>query len=155
MNDTEHGPVATGPPPTPAQLDWSPADGTSVTVVARARAWLRRSLPRLIGQRPRSDLFDDTELLLCELVTNAVLHGGGVVRVRLRAAGKVLRVTVCDHTETPPVRGRPVPAAERGRGMILVEALAERWGVQRLPAAGGKCVWLELSTAPVVRTVAA
>jgi anti-sigma regulatory factor (Ser/Thr protein kinase) len=134
--------------PRPSHLQWQPARGADATVVARARAWLRRALPRLLGHHPRAGLRDDTELLLSELVTNAVLHGGGVTTVRLRTIGKVLRVTVCDHAAAPPVAHDPLDQqdAEHGRGIFLIEALANRWGVHHRERADGKCVWLELST---------
>ena len=135
-------------PAGPDDALWQPTDGVNVSVVARARAWLQRVLPRLVGQQPRRHLEDDTELLLCELVTNAVLHGGGVTGVRLRTADEVLRVTVCDRLTAPPVPRNPAAAAEHGRGIVLIEALATRWGVDRQAAGAGKCVWVELSTAP-------
>lgn len=129
------------------QVRWHPADGGNLSVVTRARGWLRRALPRLAGRRLTRAIYDDTELLLSELVTNAVRHGGGVVAVRLRIIGKVLRVTVCDHTAAAPVIGRADTSSEHGRGIFLVDALATRWGVHRRRACAGKCVWLELSTA--------
>ncbi|WP_426504332.1 ATP-binding protein [Dactylosporangium sp. McL0621] len=121
-----------------------PADGGDVTVVARTWAWLRRSLRSLIGQRPRRDLHDDTELLLCELVTNAVLLGS-VITVLLRAVDNVLRLTVCDTSPPAPVRvgldGWDA-AAEHGRGVVLIEAVAVRWGVHRPEAAPeSACGW--------------
>jgi anti-sigma regulatory factor (Ser/Thr protein kinase) len=127
------------------QLRWRPERGGDVTVVARARGWLHGVLPRLVGRHPRRDLYDDTELLLCELVTNAVVHGGGVTGVRLQAAERTLRVTVCDHTAAEPVAGVAGGDAEHGRGLMLIEMLATRWGTDRGGAAG-KCVWFELST---------
>jgi anti-sigma regulatory factor (Ser/Thr protein kinase) len=130
---------------TKRQLVWRPADGGNVAVVGRARHWLGQALPRLVGRRPRGHLHDDTELLLCELVTNAVVHAGGVTIVRLGLDDHTLRVTVCDHIEAPPVTRNAAPDADHGRGLALVEALAARWGVDRAQPPG-KCVWLELST---------
>jgi len=127
-------------------LVWRPDDGGSVAVVGRARRWLRHALPRLVGYRPRGHLHDDTELLLCELVTNAVLHAGGVTAVQLRLTDETLRITVCDTVSAVPVAQRAAPDADHGRGIALVEILATRWGVQRARPAAGKCVWLELST---------
>jgi anti-sigma regulatory factor (Ser/Thr protein kinase) len=128
------------------QLVWRPADGANVAVVGRARRWLGEALPRIIGRRPRGHLHDDTELLLCELVTNAVVHAGGVTTVQLCLTDQILRLTVCDHVAAPPVARRAAPDADHGRGIALVETLATRWGVDRDRLAG-KCVWLELSTA--------
>ena len=128
------------------QLVWRPTDGGNVAVVARARHWLGLALPRLVGRRPCGHLHDDTELLLCELVTNAVVHAGGVTAVQLCLTDETLRVTVCDHVATSPVAQHAEPDADHGRGIALVETLATRWGVDRDRLAG-KCVWLELSTA--------
>ncbi|WP_327003916.1 ATP-binding protein [Dactylosporangium sp. NBC_01737] len=128
------------------QLVWRPTDGGNVAVVTRARHWLGLALPRLVGRRPRGHLHDDTELLLCELVTNAVVHAGGVTAVQLCLTDETLRVTVCDHVAAPPVAQHAAPDADHGRGIALVETLATRWGVDRDRLAG-KCVWLELSTA--------
>ncbi len=129
------------------QLVWRPADGGNVAVVARARFWLGQALPRLIGRRPRGHLHDDAELLLCELITNAVVHAGGVDTVQLCVTDETLRVTVCDHVAAPPVPRIAAPDADHGRGMALVQILATRWGVDRDQPADGKCVWLELPTA--------
>jgi len=78
-----------------------------------------------------------------------VLHAGGVTTVRLRLAGKILRVTVCDHATAAPTAGTAEPDDEHGRGIALVRALAMRWGIERGQSRPGKCVWLELSTAAV------
>ncbi|MEV4130558.1 ATP-binding protein [Dactylosporangium sp. NPDC049742] len=131
------------------QLVWRPADGERVAVVARARNWLGRSLPRLVELGSCVRLQEDTELLLSELVTNAVLHAGGVTTIRLRLAGEILRVTVCDHVTAVPALRNTEPDDEHGRGLALVTALATRWGVERRHPVTGKCVWLELSTAPL------
>ncbi|MET7419916.1 ATP-binding protein [Dactylosporangium sp. NPDC005555] len=130
------------------RLVWRPSDGGDVSVVGRARAWLRAALPTLVGRSTRRYLHDDTELLLCELVTNALVHGGGVTAVELRHVGQALRVSVRDGgAEAPIVRDVP-PDADYGRGLALVEALASRWGVDRSHAEPGKCVWLELPVHP-------
>ena len=129
------------------QLVWRPTDGGNVAVVGRARRWLGQALPRLVGRRSQGHLQDDTELLLSELVTNAVVHAGGVTAVRLGIVDETLRVTVCDHAAAPPVTRTAEPDADHGRGLALVEAIATRWGVDRDQPAVGKCVWLELSTA--------
>lgn len=126
------------------QLIWRPTDGGNVAVVGRARRWLGQALPRLIGRSPCGRLHDDTELLLSELVTNAVVHAGGVDTVQLRLIDETLRVTVCDHLDASPVPRTAAPDADHGRGMALVEILATRWGVDRHQVADGKCVWLEL-----------
>ena len=81
-------------------------------------------------------------LLTSELVTNAVVHAGGAIHVRVAGSADTVRVAVED---TSPVHPQPREAGERavtGRGLNLVEHLALRWGVEPLDA--GKVVWFEL-----------
>ncbi len=84
------------------------------------------------------------ELLTSELIANAVLHGppGGNVVVRLDCSETVVRVTVSDRETTVPVVLHPDPIEPSGRGMAIVEAMSNRWGVDA--DAGGKSVWFEL-----------
>ena len=84
------------------------------------------------------------ELLTSELLANAVLHGpqDGIVGVRLQTSDTMLRVTVTDRNPTPPVVLHPDPIEPSGRGMAIVEALSNRWGVDL--GSGGKAVWFEL-----------
>lgn len=88
---------------------------------------------------------DVAELLLTEVVANAVRHAGhGEVTVRAHLLSGLLRVEVLDGSpDLPPDAGDPGPEAESGRGLLLIEALAERWGAT--PTHGGKCVWFELA----------
>lgn len=129
---------------------WRPRDGNHPAIVGRARRWARRTLPRLLTRPARVDLVGDLDLVISELVTNAVRHGGGCTRVELRATGRTLRLSVNDDRATPPVVPPVAPPAARplresGRGMLLVETIAARWGVHRIRHHGGKAVWLDLS----------
>ena len=90
---------------------------------------------------------DTVELIVTELVTNAMQHGEprGTVAVALAADAQRIRVSVIDASALRPV-ARQVEADETsGRGMRIVEALADRWGVDDL-AGGRKEVWVEVST---------
>ncbi|MDX3386801.1 ATP-binding protein [Streptomyces niveiscabiei] len=97
------------------------------------------------------DLDDHTDtagLAMSELVTNAVKATNdphGVIGVQLCAVASSLYVEVWDdRADALPVRKRPESDAEGGRGLLLVDAVAETWGVER-PPAGGKVVWAELA----------
>ena len=83
-------------------------------------------------------------LLASELVTNAVQHGpaGGEVGVAVERRRGRLRVAVCDQSPVPPVPLNPGPTALSGRGVMLVERLAEAWGVDG--KGHGKAVWFEV-----------
>ncbi|MFJ1845362.1 ATP-binding protein [Streptomyces sp. NPDC088146] len=91
---------------------------------------------------------DDVLLCVSELVTNALLHGvppgrGFRLQLRLEPVDGVLRVEVHDSGdgEVGPAGADPAPDAEGGRGLLLVAALADKWGVgERNP---GKVVWCE------------
>jgi hypothetical protein len=89
-------------------------------------------------------LSDSTELLLSELVTNAVRASRAVwhdaVRMWLVSdLGRVV-VFVWDASPQPPARADPGEDAESGRGLLLVEALSERWGFFGYDG-GGKVTW--------------
>ncbi|MGW0895830.1 ATP-binding protein [Streptomyces goshikiensis] len=87
---------------------------------------------------------DDLLLCVSELTTNALLHGvppGRGYRLRLLRFEGVVRVEVHDSGPGRPRIADRNPSAERGRGLLLVAALADRWGVgARTP---GKVVWSE------------
>ena len=87
---------------------------------------------------------DVAQLLVTELVANAVRHAGpGPVGVRAVVRGPVLRVEVEDVSERLPAEMSTPPwQQESGRGLLLVEVLADRWGVEPLPS--GKRVWFEV-----------
>jgi anti-sigma regulatory factor (Ser/Thr protein kinase) len=86
---------------------------------------------------------DDALLLASELVANAVLHGRSEVCVEISRERGRLRVAVLDENSRHPVPVSEDPNALDGRGLALVDALAERWGVEQRPM--GKAVWFELS----------
>ena len=81
-------------------------------------------------------------LLLSELVANAALHARTAVTVRLELEGRTLRLEVTDGSTRQPAVRHYGPRATTGRGLGLVVALAQRWGVQ--PGETGKTVWAEL-----------
>jgi anti-sigma regulatory factor (Ser/Thr protein kinase) len=90
--------------------------------------------------------------VVAELASNAVRHGrvqGRDFRLRLRLrADRTLRVEVTDaRGDRVPCVPDPVAGdAEGGRGLLIVEAYADRWGVTQAPA-GAKTVWAELALA--------
>jgi anti-sigma regulatory factor (Ser/Thr protein kinase) len=87
-------------------------------------------------------LADDAALLVSELVTNAVVHGRSDVVLHVWRTDSGVRVEIADRHPGPPALRRPDPEALGGRGLYLVDTLAQDWGVR--PAKPGKAVWFEL-----------
>lgn len=93
-----------------------------------------------------ADWLDGTAVIVSELVTNAVRHGGGCVALQLEAhAGRVV-VSVIDGSPVAPRRRDPDEVG--GRGIALIEALSAGWTVQSHH--GGKRVRVELLPCPGV-----
>nr|WP_246324150.1 ATP-binding protein [Petropleomorpha daqingensis] len=88
---------------------------------------------------------DDAALLVTELVTNVVDHVGGEASftLELELADGWLRVAVVDGSSVLPVVRELNAERPRGRGLRLVQAIAERWGCDEHD--GGKRVWFELA----------
>lgn len=110
-----------------------------------ARALAREAL-RGWGLEP---LADTAELLLSELVTNAVKATcrDAVIRVTIRAGADRLRIEVTDRGAGRPRVDDPGPETESGRGLLLVSSISADWGTHpvRLPSgASGKVVWCEI-----------
>lgn len=82
---------------------------------------------------------DVVELLVSEAVTNAVLHAGTTLKVRLVWNDGVLRVEVSDGSPVRAVKRDYATDAATGRGVGLIDALASDWGTDA--DAAGKTVW--------------
>ena len=78
-------------------------------------------------------------LVVTELTTNAVLHARSPFIVTVRAAADEVAITVADASPEPPVLGAFDPLAQSGRGLLMVDAVADRWGT--VQADEGKLVW--------------
>ncbi len=107
-----------------------------------------------VGQALRDwgmpELADDAELLTGELLVNVLLHteGGAVLTLEvLPEPVRRVRLSVQDRSSAWPRRRTPGEAATSGRGLMLMDALASRWGVE--PRGEGKAVWCEIGPAPV------
>lgn len=114
--------------------------------IPRARAALRAKLGEWRAVQAAAE---DSELILSELVTNAVrvpVPGDRMVGVRIecRGRGELLRLEVSDAGSGRPEVQRLGELDKGGRGLLLVEALAHRWGVDERRAGIGKTVWAEL-----------
>ncbi|MFJ3877524.1 SpoIIE family protein phosphatase [Streptomyces sp. NPDC090077] len=128
-------PAPRGGGPLRQRLEPGDADGPAMArhlIRAAVAAW---------GARERAD---EIELAADELMTNALVHtdGGGQVALRLTAAGRI-RIEVEDSSSALPRRREADDWAVSGRGLLLVERLADAWGVE--PRGVGKCVWCEFA----------
>jgi hypothetical protein len=102
----------------------------------------REALRSVMGAWSDEETRDEAELLLTELVANGVRHAGSSLDVRLTVEHNLLRAEVRDGSSLAP---RPREADEHGgRGVLILDALASRWGVLGHPGAG-KTVWFELA----------
>ncbi|OEJ94668.1 ATP-binding protein [Streptomyces thermolilacinus] len=101
------------------------------------------------------ELADDALQLVAELAANAALHGrvpgrSFLLTLRLADGGRVLRVEAADtRAEAVPTSAPQAPPddSESGRGLLIVAALADRWGVTEGPVPR-KTVWAELDLVP-------
>jgi anti-sigma regulatory factor (Ser/Thr protein kinase) len=106
---------------------------------AVARRELRLRFAGLLHQRVLNDLY----VVVSELVTNAVMHGQGAIRLRLEQDAGDIRGEVIDAGSGFEHEVREVgPVATSGRGLLIVERLTTRWGVHE----GTTHVWFELLT---------
>ncbi|MEU6658326.1 ATP-binding protein [Streptomyces sp. NPDC046821] len=113
----------------------------------RAVSEARRAVRELLGQWGPSDQSDTAELLTSELVTNALVHTDHDAVLTATLDPKRLRVEVRDFVgRRPKLRAPVADEGTNGRGLVLVQSLADSWGVRALGA--GKIVWFELDGGP-------
>ncbi|GAA1948912.1 ATP-binding protein [Kitasatospora viridis] len=135
--------VSQPPSPTAQQHFWLPYS-------KRTPRLARQQLREFLAALPNGARFSDTgELLVSELVTNALQHGtqrGQLIKLSLEADEERLIVSVEDASDLPP-QLRALSAAESGYGLHLVSKLANAWGWG--PREGvGKRVWCVCAPSP-------
>lgn len=106
----------------------------------------RRALAPLLDQVGFHDRRHDALLAASEIVTNAVLHGREPIRLVILSSPTGIRVEVHDGSPVSPAFSMLDPTAVTGRGLVLVSAVADEWGVE--PSGSGKCVWFSLVFEP-------
>lgn len=136
----------------PASVPWGNMSGQTIRVFERcfepvfdSAGQARRFARAAAADLGRVDASERIEALVGELSVNAILHAQTPYRLSIsRPCNDVLRVEVFDANPDLP-RIKPATGDDvliHGRGMALIERLADRWGV--LPGQGGKCIWVEL-----------
>lgn len=123
---------------------WRPRDPHHRAASTEGRTWARRTLPEILSGPPRRELYEDIDLVFTELISNAVRHGGGLREAQMSNTGEHLRLVAADDDpRSPALRARRADQPG-GRGMHLIQALADRWGVDRRHTEIGKRVWVDL-----------
>jgi len=106
--------------------------------------YLRRQVRRVLQLWHLEPLAWRVELVVTELTTNAVRHARTLFTVSMTWDGRRLRIEVSDAQPVPPVPlDHPAPESLGGRGLLLVEQIADRWGYD--PHERGKTIWCDLA----------
>jgi anti-sigma regulatory factor (Ser/Thr protein kinase) len=122
-----------------------PPTTASVPVARRfVRARLGDAAGAADGWADASVDVDIATLLVSEVVTNAILHARSTVTLTVDVADDVVRITVRDGSPVQPRVHAFAPTSATGRGLLLLDRLAKRWGVEADPVNGGKVVWFEV-----------
>ncbi|GLW10862.1 hypothetical protein Misp01_59900 [Microtetraspora sp. NBRC 13810] len=123
--------------------DLSPSEYVTWTLPfdARSAAEARRLVRSTLRAWGQTSVLEVTELMVSELVANAVNHGTGPIELSL-LRGATLLCEVADRSPQRPARFTPTPQDESGRGLNLIDRFSHRWGSR--PTAIGKIVWCEV-----------
>jgi anti-sigma regulatory factor (Ser/Thr protein kinase) len=122
-------------PPCPRQAHWElPADPS---VAAKCRALVRETL----AEWGLHDLIDDVVVVVTELLGNAIIHGGPPIHLVLHAGQGTLAGSVTDRGDGWPRLCAAGTELEHGRGLCIVAALTDRWGVEPVLGGSGKTIW--------------
>ncbi|MBD0841173.1 SpoIIE family protein phosphatase [Streptomyces sp. TRM68416] len=107
----------------------------------------RQQLRELLHDWASPDQVDSAVLLLSEMLTNVLVHTDAdallLAEVHSGPDGRRMRVEVTDTSDDLPHKRRPGELASSGRGLMLIELLADAWGVD--PRGEGKSIWFELT----------
>lgn len=113
--------------------------------VPRSIGKVRRLITDALDGRYPPEVVHNCALIASEMATNAYQHAGeSPFRVGVILVPGRVRITVEDTSTAPPSMPHPLDRDEGGRGVVIVDALSDRWGVDSLPS--GKVVWAEVVT---------
>jgi anti-sigma regulatory factor (Ser/Thr protein kinase) len=107
---------------------------------SEARRFVRGVLARL-----PIELVDDVATMVSELASNAIRHVSTDFTVSVEQGPAEVRVAVTDTGPGLPRLRNPSPDDANGRGLVIVRALARRWGVDETPGRAGKTVWFTVA----------
>jgi serine phosphatase RsbU (regulator of sigma subunit)/anti-sigma regulatory factor (Ser/Thr protein kinase) len=130
-----------------------PARRTVLTVAQAEPARIadaRHQLGALLLDWKDGEQADGAVLMLSEILTNVLVHTDGdalmVAEISGERGARLLRVDVTDSSDELPQRRSPGELASSGRGLLLMDTLADAWGVE--PRGDGKCIWFTLRESP-------
>lgn len=114
---------------------------------------IRRIVRSYLAEWDLAELADAVELAVTELVANVVRHvpDRRCTLLLLRQAAGIRAEVTDSSSELPATPGNLSPDSEGGRGLLLLDAVVDKWGVERMRQ-GGKTVWFECGPAPHRRT---
>ena len=135
----------TSDPRSPAMCQDTPRAEQRLPLSDEAPALARDFLRTSSCTSHHSEVVEDAVLLVSELVTNSVRHGGPPVVVAVDCDGDTLQVRVRDGSPTMPTPRDARQTDESGRGLALVKTISADWGVD--PEGDGKHVWFVLRSA--------
>ncbi|MFP5257199.1 MAG: ATP-binding protein [Acidimicrobiia bacterium] len=115
--------------------------GRDVAEIPRSRHYVADVL-----ERAGAEATDALLLVASELITNAVRHGDGEVELRVIVEPECVRLEVLDggHAAVTAPTENPAPSALGGRGLLLVQGVADRWGSE-FETDGRTLVWAEVA----------
>ncbi|WP_329038960.1 SpoIIE family protein phosphatase [Streptomyces sp. NBC_00178] len=127
-----------------------PPGRRSAMTIAQAEperiAAARQQVRELLHDWADAEQVDSAELMVSEMSTNVLVHTDGDALLLAEVTGprgeRRLRVEVADASDELPHKRRPGEMASSGRGLVLMEMLADAWGVD--PRGEGKSIWFEL-----------
>lgn len=106
--------------------------------VGTARRFVAGCLPQVGDQ-----LLERILVMVSELASNCLRHAASAFRVELAWSDEAVRVAVVDWGAGTPTLRSPTPSEPSGRGLRIVEALADEWGIDA--QGGGKAVWFQVA----------
>lgn len=130
--------------------DWPLRSYLELGVLPGAVPCARLHAKQMLWEWGLSKLSDSVELLISELVTNAIrasqsMEQASSVRLWLRSDKNMVLILVWDGNPQLPVRIDATEDSEGGRGLLLVETVSDRWNWYRPDSWDGKIVWAEVS----------
>ncbi len=143
LHDSVHAPASYDSPTIPGGLHVGADEYSEVFLpVPEAVSALRRLVTSALHMWGHDELVGDARLVASELGTNALVHGESPFRAQVVWSDHRVRISIEDADDGVPERRAATPESLGGRGVAIVDQVADRWGFDELP--DGKVTWVEL-----------